>query len=234
MAEAERTQAEQRYDLARTTAFSDGVFAIAITLVVLTIDVPQLSSGQMDQLPARVADMGPQFWVFLLSFAVVGRFWVGHHSMFAALGRIDGTLTVLNLAYLAGIAFMPVPTELLGEYGDEPIAVVVYALTLSVAGMLAWLMIWHSHRAHLYQVSYLPEDVRRLLRSFAVPWLVFAVSAPVALVSTTATYMMWVASFLHGSLTRFGRMRHSHLPDRRDPQRDHAGGEQQDADQRGG
>lgn len=226
--------ARERYDLARTTAFSDGVFAIAITLVVLTIDVPQLSGAQVDELPQRLADLGPEFWSFLLSFAVIGRFWVGHHRMFAALGRIDGRLTVLNLAYLAGIAFMPVPTELLGDYGSEPITVIVYALTMSVVGLLAWLMIWHSHRAGLYQVSYQPEDVRRLLRAFAVPWLVFAASVPVALVSTTAAYMMWVASFFHGSLTRFGRMRHSHLPDRGDPERDHADGEQEDAGQRGG
>lgn len=102
-------------DLGRTIAFSDGVFAIAITLLVLSIDVPDGFARK--ELSEFIRDEWPQFFAYFLSFAVIGRFWIGHHHVFSMLQDFDRRLIVLNLAYLSMIVLVPFPTELLGEYG---------------------------------------------------------------------------------------------------------------------
>jgi uncharacterized membrane protein len=113
--EGSRTPVRDSIEFARIVAFTDGVFAIAITLLVLSLEVP--SDLQASALHAFLIDSWPQLFAYFLSFAVIGRFWIGHHHVFSMLQDFDRRLIVLNLAYLSMIVLVPFPTELLGEYG---------------------------------------------------------------------------------------------------------------------
>ena len=130
------TEAERR-ELDRVGAFSDGVFAIAITLLVLNIEVPNVPGRDLG---SAISDLSDDFVAYGIGFAVIGLFWYEHHKLFATLVRASGRLVLVNTAFLALIALMPFTTAVLGRY-DEPLAVALYAgnvgLTLILAGLTA-------------------------------------------------------------------------------------------------
>ncbi len=125
---------EQGRQLDRLNAFSDGIFAIAATLLVLTIDVPDgVSRGQLDD---RLRDLREPLLAYFLSFAVVGLYWLRHHQLFGRMERSDPGIAALNLALLAFVALLPWPTDLLGNYPDASIAVAVYAGNILIIAVL--------------------------------------------------------------------------------------------------
>lgn len=103
--------------LGRLEALSDGIFAIAMTLLVLEIRVPEhaevMASGG---LLAALAVRWPSYFAFMLSFALIGSYWVNHHALFRLLQRTDHRFTLLTLLLLAAISFLPFPTALLGHH----------------------------------------------------------------------------------------------------------------------
>jgi uncharacterized membrane protein len=121
----------------RMEAFSDGVFAIAITLLVLEIAVP---AGSEDDLLGAVADQWPSYLAYLVSFATIGAVWLEHTVITEYLDRTTAVLIRLNLLLLLVVSFLPFPTRLLGEYvgADEParIAVTIYGLNLFLVSAL--------------------------------------------------------------------------------------------------
>ena len=146
---------------ARLEAFSDGVFAIAITLLVLTIPTPddfhRLGHGLVQQWPAYAA--------YLVSFSVIGIMWLNHHTIFGHFDHVDRNLAYLNLALLATIVFVPYPTGIFGEAlqrGEGArTAAVFYSLVMTLNAM-TWAALWlygSTHRRLL--VPTFPEDQRR-------------------------------------------------------------------------
>src|SRR5215510_4445653 len=116
----------------RIEAFSDGVFAIAITLLIIEIGVPHVSSEE--SLSKALGDLWPKYFAYVLSFVMIGIYWANHHSFFRLFVRADHYFLMLNVLFLMAIAFLPFPTAVLGEYLDDPgqrdIAVSLYALGL--------------------------------------------------------------------------------------------------------
>jgi uncharacterized membrane protein len=106
--------AAHHYDTQRLEAFSDGVFAIAITLLIIEIGVPHVEDGA--SLTDALLDLWPSYFGYLVSFLTIGVMWINHHQMFKDIERIDHTVLVLNLLLLLGIAFVPFPTAVIAEY----------------------------------------------------------------------------------------------------------------------
>ena len=131
----------------RMTTFSDGVFAIAITLLVLELHVPSsLPAGGLIEL---VPGLLPKLAGHVVTFAILGIYWVGHHNMFLHIKRHDRTLLWLNNLFLLFVAAMPFPAGLIVQYGNDQLAVIVYAGTLVLAGLsldLIWRYATHKHR----------------------------------------------------------------------------------------
>jgi uncharacterized membrane protein len=135
--------------LARIAAFSDGVFAIAITLLVLAIRIPHPTDAGADQgLLTLLTQQWGSLLAFVLSFMIVGINWANHRMMFATFARADHTLLWLNLLYLMlAVAFIPVPTAVLGAWLDSPnrqdqvVAAVFYGAAATVGG-LAFIALW--------------------------------------------------------------------------------------------
>src|SRR5215470_2874655 len=117
----------------RVEAFSDGVFAIVITLLILDIRVPDVDYSQL--LTSLVALL-PRMFAYVISFGVIGVYWVAHHQSLQLIGKLNGFLLWLNLLYLLAVSFMTFPTALLGRYPMQPIPIVIYALNLIVANAI--------------------------------------------------------------------------------------------------
>jgi TMEM175 potassium channel family protein len=130
-------------DTARLEAFSDGVFAIAITLLVLEIAVPHISRDQ--SLARSLGQEWPSFFGFGLSFITIGIMWINHHSMLKEIERVDHLLLVLNLLLLMGISFVPFPTAVLAEYLKESdhrlVATLLYGGTFCAIAVV-WNAMW--------------------------------------------------------------------------------------------
>ena len=180
-------------EFTRILAFSDGVFAIAVTLLVVGIGVPALSGDGSDEqeLLDALDDLVPEMISFFISFAVIGRYWVAHHQMFSRLAAMDYGLVGLNLLYLAFIAFLPFPTALLGSYFENPISVALYSLTVACVSTLEVVLFRRAHRRGLFTRP-LPEYVFRwgVLGSL-LPVAFFLIAIPLAFVNTIVAAAMW-------------------------------------------
>ena len=127
-----------RWDTGRIEAFSDGVFSIAATLLVLEIAVPE---ADFDHLWKGIADQWPSYLSYATSFLTIGGLWLVHHAIFRRLRFADFTVTRLNLLLLMAVAFLPFPTKLVAEAIDttssaERAAVLFYGATLLVISVL--------------------------------------------------------------------------------------------------
>jgi uncharacterized membrane protein len=175
-------------DVDRLVAFSDGVFAIAITLLVLNIQVPDVSDKNLGD---AVTDLVPEIFTYGLSFVVVGLYWMSHHQMFRALRRTDRALLWLNLAMLGFVALLPFPTELLGAYGDTTLATVIYAAAIVAVGSTSALVWWYINHAGL-SAPVSADTVRIGLWRIAIAPAVFALSIPVAFVEPDVAKLTWL------------------------------------------
>ena len=181
-------------EFSRSVAFTDGIFAIAITLLVLNFDVPETPGATPAQVDRYIETLGGDVLAYFLTFAVVGRLWLVHHRLFSTLERFDSRLMVLNLAYLSMIVLIPFPAELLGDYGDQRLPVVIYAAVLGAAASLNLLMTHHAVTAGLVAGEHL-ETTARGRRFLFIP-AIFVLSIPVALASPLAAELMWTALIL--------------------------------------
>ena len=186
----DESTSERAFDYDRTVALSDGVFAIALTLLVLNVTLPSLAPGHTSALGSKLLQRHQQYTSYGISFAVIALLWARHHRLFRGLSRIDATVTALNLAYLAFVAFLPFPTRVLGLYGGEPAAVVLYATTVAVVTILGGLTRIHVQRAGLAS----PSGARALAERehWALAPAVFIASIAIAFVDTTVAKLFWL------------------------------------------
>ena len=127
-------------DTARIEAFSDGVFAIAITLLIIEVKVPPEGSLAPGGLPRALLHLWPSYFGFALSFAIIGIMWANHHNVFKLVARSDPTLVAINTLLLMCVSFLPFPTGVLAEYvrvpGEQRAAALFYGGTLTVTALL--------------------------------------------------------------------------------------------------
>ena len=131
------------FETARTAAFSDAVFAIAITLLVIDLRAPDLAPGQ-SLASALLADY-PRYVALVSSFAIIGLVWIHHHRLFRLIERADHTLVNLNLLLMLAVLVVPYPTALLAEFSDHRTAVVLYTCVVALIALL-FNVLWHYAR----------------------------------------------------------------------------------------
>lgn len=186
-------------EFARVTAFSDGLFSIAMTLLVVEVTVPHLlDTGSSAELRERLADLIPNFVGFFLSFAVIGRYWIAHHQMFSMMRGVDYGLIRRNLVYLAFVAFMPFPTALLGDYFGNPLAVSAYAVNGAIVSGMEVVLLRYAWKAGLLRVKVTPIVMRWGSIMALSPVAAFLLSIPMTLVSTPIAAAMWLLTVPFG------------------------------------
>lgn len=188
-----------RGDAARLEAFSDGVLAIAITLLILNVHVEPTFKGE--SLASQLGAAWPEIIAYVASFLQIGIMWANHHALFRVVDKVDHVLLLLNLLLLGFVTFLPLPTQLVAEHTgtdtDAKVAMLVYGLTLA-GSAVSFNLIWrYAGRRGLLADAVSPEfcrdvDIRYLAGlcgyifaaalAFVLPWLTLAVTAVLALV----------------------------------------------------
>lgn len=146
----------------RFEALSDGVFAIVMTLLVIEIHPPELHGDMVSArtLLAGLAQLGPLFLAYFVSFAVLGMFWTSHHALFHLFTKnVNRVLVQINLLYLACIALVPFSAHLLGQYSREPLAVILYGANILVIGLIAFGMMRYALRSAEIDTSHVDSRI---------------------------------------------------------------------------
>jgi uncharacterized membrane protein len=193
----------------RLEAFSDGVFAIAITLLVLELHVPAHAG---DHLARELGRQWPSYLAYLVSFLVIGIIWMNHHAVVDHLREVDRPLMALNLFLLLWTSLIPWPTRLLAEYmregGDpERTAALVYAGTMTMMGF-AFGLLWSYAARHreLLSVDLSEAEIARRTRRFTIGAPIYALSIVVALFSAPACLIVLAALAVYYAVPQGGMM----------------------------
>jgi uncharacterized membrane protein len=179
----------------RAIAFVDATFALALTLLVTTLDVahPHVAFSSLGGLNDAV---GQQFVAFAIAFAVIASYWLQHHRMLASFAAIDYPIIVVNLFLTAAIVLMPFSTQSVGDPGieDLPLPTVIMAVNVVAASTLHTLVYVVAVRRKLLDTAPSPEEVAYFVVNALAAAAVFAASIPVTyLVSPTAAKLTWLS-----------------------------------------
>ncbi len=179
----------------RLAFFSDAVFAIALTLLGAEIAPPIIQDTKDgEQLWSAIRDQQPEITMFFVSFAVIGFYWMSHHRFFRRLAVIDSAFIRASFVYLAFVAFLPIPSALLGRYTENPVGVAVYAVSVGLLSLLEVVLFLVAHRQDLFEQE-MSDPARHwtLVLSLA-PVVVFFLSVPIAfLLSPFIAMLCWLA-----------------------------------------
>ena len=182
---------------ARLEAFSDGVFAIAITLLILEVKVPHAGTGE--DLLAALLRLWPSYLGYAISFVTLGIMWTNHHAMFTYIRRCDRYFLLIHVFFLMCISFLPFPTAVLAEHLPEPdtrrTAVALYSATLVVIAVAYNAVWWYAVSGRrLLDPDADPAAVRTITQRYAMGPISYGLSFALAFVN------VWASLAVHGVL----------------------------------
>jgi uncharacterized membrane protein len=167
-------------NLSRFESFSDAVFAIAVTLLVLNFRVPDLPRTVGNgEIVRRLLSLWPDFLGYVTSFIVIGVLWINHHALFHFLRRVDRYSLVINLLLLMFVAFIPFPTALIARYGGLVPVVILFGLSMALTGILFSALWFYAVRTYLNTDMHLDA---RFVRDASI----WTVAYPAAYLAATA------------------------------------------------
>ena len=181
----------------RLEAFSDGVFAIVITLLILDIKVPADAGGRLGD---ALAHQWPQYVAYLLSFLIVGIIWLNHHATINLLARTDHRLQVHNLLLLLPVSVLPWPTALLAEYtrdgtpADQQLTVIIYGLT-STTMAVTFNLLWRYLLRHpeLHKPGIDPTALKVRDRRYTIGLIVYPIATAIGLLNVPVFLTLMLA-----------------------------------------
>lgn len=189
---ADESTAREAKETARLETFADGVFAIAITLLVLEIHIPATGEDLIDGLLAQ----WPSFAAYVTSFLGIGVMWVSHHQMFASIQRTTPSFLFLNVLFLLPVAFIPYPTAVVAQHILEPdsrtVAVLLYGAVSTVVAVMFNVLWAYAIRGNLIVGGRAGEAVARTVaRGFRLGPFVYLAATLIALVNPIVSMAMF-------------------------------------------
>jgi uncharacterized membrane protein len=181
----------------RLEAFSDGVFAIAITLLIIEIKVPSHDDLRDQSLVHYIWQQWPKYFAYILSFVMIGIYWANHHYLFKLFKRTDHLFNLLNVFFLMTIAFLPYPTGVLGDYiivaeHAKP-AVSFYAFAIWLPAF-SWLLIWlyAKHKKRIVDHELTPRFINALTWQYVLSNILYISAFLVSLISPITSIILCV------------------------------------------
>jgi uncharacterized membrane protein len=185
----------EQTETSRVEAFSDGVFAIAITLLIIEVHVP--GRGHADSLGHELLDLWPSYLGYLTSFLTIGVMWINHHHVFSLIDRVDRTMLLLNTLLLLMIAFVPFPTAVLAQFVETDgarAAAVLYGATLTLTA-ITFFVWWRyaSSRRRLIAPTVTQETVDDVTRAYTPGTLLYGGAMLIAFLEPWASAALYLA-----------------------------------------
>jgi uncharacterized membrane protein len=179
----------------RLRSFSDGVFAIVITLLILELKTPQLRDAASGaELVHEIVKLWPKLLSYLVSFFMVGIYWVGHRNIFEAVHRADRTLLWLNNLFLLGVSFLPYPAAILGQYNANAMALTIYGANLACISLSLYALFSYAlRRGHLLAAQMPPGLVSAGHIIILTPFVFYGLAALAAFVQPKLSLLIFTA-----------------------------------------
>ena len=178
----------------RIINFSDGVFSIALTLMVISLAVPVIATGDVStELPRSLIGEWPTFFIYIISFFIIGNWWIIHHQLFQHIRMADRALLWLNLVFLFFITIIPFQTTLMIKYPGTFVAVVFFAATQAIAGIVLVILWYYATRERRLSDPDIPEvtiryfSIRGILES-----VTFLISIGIAVFNSYLALLSWL------------------------------------------
>lgn len=210
------TEFEMKPD--RLATFTDGIFAIAMTILVLELRVPEIPEGMVStQLVPALVHIWPNLVAYFLSFILLGIYWVGHHNLFHFIKRVDRNFLWMNILFLMLVVLIPFTAGLLGRYGRTEIAIVAYGVNLIAIGVvlaLGWEYATRHH--HLVDPHIQPEFVYTVRKLILVGPVLYILAILLSFVNPSLSVWIYALVPLYyifpNRVDRFlpGRVEHEH------------------------
>jgi len=191
----------------RVEAFSDGVFAIAITLLILAVGIDNVPHGDLG---SYLTGLWPAYLAYAASFLTIGIMWVNHHLVFRQFARVDGPLLLLNVLLLMLIAFVPFPTRVVAEFArsdaDRRDAALLYGLTMTITA-ICFFALWFYGSRHVLHPNADPRVVSGITRSYLPGVPIYGLVTVLAFVNATASLILFglIAAFYALAAAMFSR-----------------------------
>lgn len=186
---------ENLIDSDRVLNFSDGVFAFAATLLVLKIDLPSLSPLEINsgRLLSELINLWPQYFANIISFLIIGYYWLSHHAIFSLIKRFNPVIIWLNILFLVFVSFIPFPVDLFGDYSNSLVVIMFYSLSLSAVGfLLASIWLYAVNKRGLIQEGIGKHQIFYYSCRFLLAPVVFLLSAPLAFIDPAVAKISWL------------------------------------------
>ena len=186
---------ERRFELStdRIEALSDGIFAIAMTILIFDLKVPILHKETASAtLPDALLALWPKILGYVISFVILGVYWVAHHLHFASIKRADRGLLWINILFLMCIGFVPFSTGLMGEYIHHPLPVILYGINLIVISLVLALHWWYATRhGRLVDATIDPHLVRSVIHVIFMGPVVYLAAIACAFINTMISILLY-------------------------------------------
>jgi len=187
---------EPQFDLSthRIEALGDGVFAIAMTLLILEIKVPVLHGEAVaSELPGAVLALWPKFLCYFISFVTLGVYWVAHHLHFYTIKRADRMLLWINVFFLMAIGLVPFSTAFIGEYVNQQLPVVIYGANMIIISLVLQLHWWYAtHNHRLVEPDISPELVKSVTHVILIGPVIYLIAIGLSYVSTKLSIIIYL------------------------------------------
>ena len=183
----------------RIETLTDGVFAIVMTLLVLEIAVPPLSHSEAAiELPKQLIELWPVILSYGTSFIILGFFWIAHDYQFHYIKRANRAFLWITIFYLMFIAFVPFSTSLIGEYGDQQISIIIYAVNIGIIGFLEYIRWRYATKDHQLVNSDLnPTFIIKMSKRFLLGPVIYLIAVAITFVSTQLSLVMFIDTPLY-------------------------------------
>ena len=180
--------------LEHVVSFGDAIFAFSITFMAVLIEIPNLPANlsQTEVIQSLVEDLGPRFAIYVISFFVIGLYWISYHQIFDHIEGSHGVIVWLNLVFLFFITIIPFAVDLQVDYGFYQVIFILYALVLTFGGLTLTLIWLHARKNRLIDNTVSRTEIQNvLLESILLP-SVFGISILISIVDLQIAYYFWV------------------------------------------
>jgi uncharacterized membrane protein len=181
--------------LEHVISFSDAIFAFSITFMALSIQLPSLPENltQTQVIQSLVGELGLRFAIYVISFFVIGLYWISYHQIFNHIVGSHAIIVWLNLVFLFFITIIPFAVDLQVDYGFYQVIFIVYALVLTLAGSSLTLIWLHARKNRLVDKSLNHTEIQNILVESILTPSVFAISILVSIIDIQIAYYFWIA-----------------------------------------
>lgn len=175
----------------RIQALSDGVFSIAMTLLILQVAIPHHLTAL--ELKTALINLWPQIISYIVSFMVLAVFWIGHHNQFTSIKFSDRTFLWINIFFLMSVAFIPFSTALFGDYNNQHLAILIYGGNLIITGIFLYWHWWYATKNHRLVAADLDHKIIAIAKFRILIGIIFyMVAIAVSFVSIKTSIVMFV------------------------------------------